>query len=180
MILKNLKFKCAFFSVLISGLFLTSVTAQTQTASNNNFWKNVRFGGGVGINFGDGFFSGAVAPTGIYDVNPYVSAGVGLNLMYSSQRDVVKSTVLGASVIGLFNPFRELQLSTEFEQLYVNRDFNEQFVSNPDNSYWYPALWLGAGYRAGNMTFGIRYDVLYDEAKSIQQQAWMPFIRFWF
>ena len=33
------------------------------------------------------------------------------------------------SVIGLFNPFQELQISTEFEQLYVNRDFDEQFVA---------------------------------------------------
>ncbi|MCB0398261.1 MAG: alpha-ketoglutarate decarboxylase [Winogradskyella sp.] len=148
--------------------------------SRDRFWQNVQFGGGIGLNFGDGFFSGAIAPNALYNFNPYVATGVGLNFQYSSQRDVFKSTVVGGSIIGLFNPYRELQLSTEFEQLFVTRDFDEQFVANVDDSYWYPALFLGAGYRSGNITFGIRYDILYDEDKSIQNQAWMPFVRFWF
>ncbi len=155
-------------------------TAQDRLNSNNSFWENVQFGGGLGLNFGDGFFSGALAPAALYRHNTYVSTGVGLNFQYSSQRDVFKSTVVGGSIIGLFNPYRELQISTEFEQLYVDRDFDQQFVDNVDDSYWYPALFLGAGYRSGNITFGIRYDVLYDEDKSIQNQAWMPFVRFWF
>lgn len=154
--------------------------SQNTTDDDNNFWRNVQFGGGVGLNFGDGFFSGALAPAALYRINTYVSTGVGLNFQYSSQRDVFKSTVMGGSVIGLFNPYQELQISTEFEQLYVKRDFDERFVVNSDDSYWYPALFLGAGYRSGNITFGIRYDVLYDKEKSIQNQAWMPFVRFWF
>ena len=159
--------------------FTFSLNAQ-DISNEDGFWQNVQFGGGLGLNFGDGFFSGAIAPNALYNFSPYVATGIGLNFQYSSQRDVFKSTVVGGSVIGLFNPYRELQLSTEFEQLYVNRDFDEQFVSNVDDSYWYPALFLGAGYRSGNVTFGIRYDVLYDEDKSIQHQAWMPFVRFWF
>lgn len=146
----------------------------------NNFWENVQFGGGIGLNFNDGFFSGSIAPAGIYNFSPYVSAGVGLNAIYSSERDVFNSTVLGGSFVGLFNPYRELQISTEFEQLYVNQNFNEQFVSNADRKYWYPALFLGLGYRAGNAVFGIRYDVIYNEDRSIQPEAWMPFVRFWF
>ena len=35
------------------------------------------------------------------------------------------STIFGASVIGLFNPIRELQVSAEFEQLHVNRKFDD-------------------------------------------------------
>ena len=167
-------------SSLIIFAFGNTIFAQNDSDKGNNFWKNVQFGGGIGLNFGDGFFSGALAPAAIYRHNTYVSTGIGLNFQYSSQRDVFKSTVMGGSIIGLFNPYRELQISTEFEQLYVSRDFDEQFVSNVDDDYWYPALFLGAGYRSGNMTFGIRYDVLYDKDKSIQNQAWMPFVRFWF
>ncbi|WP_138432785.1 alpha-ketoglutarate decarboxylase [Winogradskyella algicola] len=162
-------------------LYFFVIFSNAQSISNDDgFWQNVQFGGGVGLNFGDGFFSAAIAPNALYNFNPYVATGVGLNFQYSSQRDVFKSTVVGGSVIGLFNPYRELQLSTEFEQLYVNRDFDEQSLSNVDDNYWYPALFLGIGYRNGNITFGIRYDVLYDEDKSIQNQAWMPFVRFWF
>ena len=171
--------KSIIFSILFS-FFITFSYSQDNLDNQQGFWKNVQFGGGIGLNFGDGFFSGAIAPAAIYRHNAYVSTGVGLNFQYSSQRDIFKSTVMGGSIIGLFNPYRELQISTEFEQLYVNRDFDEQFVSNADDSYWYPALFIGAGYRSGNVTFGIRYDVLYDEEKSIQNQAWMPFVRFWF
>ena len=166
-------------SSLLVYFFVFSLNAQ-DTANINNFWRNVQFGGGIGLNFANGFFSGAIAPNALYNFNPYVATGVGLNFQYSSQRDAFKSTVVGGSIIGLFNPYREIQLSTEFEQLYVNRDFDEQFLSNVDDSYWYPALFLGLGYRSGNITFGIRYDILYDEDKSIQNQAWMPFVRFWF
>ena len=164
-----------FFTVLVS----LPLSAQ-NTNDSNQFWNNVQFGGGIGVNFGDGFFSGALSPNAIYNINPYVATGVGLNFLYSSQRDVFKSTVVGGSIIGLFNPIPEVQVSTEFEQLYVNRDFDEQFVSNLDDKYWYPALFLGLGYRSGNVTFGIRYDILYDADTSIQNEAWMPFIRFWF
>lgn len=149
-------------------------------SSPNSFWSKVQYGGGLGLNFGNGFFSGAIAPNALYRFNPYVATGVGLNFQYSSQRDIFKSTVFGASAIGLFNPSREVQISTEFEQLHVNQNFDENFVENADDSYWYPALFLGLGYTSGNVTFGIRYDLLYDRSKSIQTEAWMPFVRFWF
>ncbi len=166
--------------VILIFAFSYPSSAQKNDSNGTSFWENVQFGGGIGLNFGDGFFSGALAPSAIYRHNTYISTGVGLNFQYSSQKDFFKSTVMGGSIIGLFNPYPELQVSTEFEQLYVNRDFDEQFVANIDDSYWYPALFLGAGYRQGNVTFGIRYDVLYDKDKSIQNQAWMPFVRFWF
>ncbi|MFT5217580.1 MAG: hypothetical protein ACI83H_002720 [Glaciecola sp.] len=41
-------------------------------------------------------------------------------------------------------------------------------------------LYLGAGYRTGNFTIGIRYDVLYDNEKSIFADPWMPFFRVYF
>lgn len=168
------------FCFLIASFISTFSFTQNLPDGQNNFWDNVQFGGGLGLNFGNGFFTGAISPNALYRVSPFVATGVGLNFQYSSQRDVFKSTVVGGSIIGLFSPAREIQLSTEFEQLYVNRDFDDQFLSNADDSYWYPALFLGVGYTSGRMTFGIRYDVLYDEDKSIQPEAWMPFVRFWF
>ncbi len=172
-------FKKRLISTLLTLAFCLYSGAQ-NASDDNDFWSNVQFGGGIGLNFGDGFFSGQLSPNAIYNISPYVATGVGLNFLYSSQRDVFKSTVVGGSVIGLFNPIPEVQLSTEFEQLYVNRDFDEQFVTNLDDKYWYPALFLGVGYRSGNVTFGIRYDILYDVNTSIQNEAWMPFVRFWF
>ncbi|WP_157364381.1 alpha-ketoglutarate decarboxylase [Winogradskyella endarachnes] len=160
--------------------FFTLFSFGQGSDTKSKFWNNVEFGGGLGLNFGDGFFSTAVSPNALYRFSPYIATGVGLNFSYSSQKDVFKSTVLGGSVIGLFNPYELLQVSTEFEQLHVSRDFNQNFVSNLDDDYWYPALFLGLGYVSNNVTIGIRYDVLYDEDKSIYSEAWMPFVRFYF
>jgi long-subunit fatty acid transport protein len=159
-------------SLLISIVFIFfSFIGFSQIENNNSFWNNVRFGGGIGLNFGNGFFSGTLAPQAVYDFNPYFSAGLGLTGSYSSQKDVFNSTILGGSVIALTNPFPELQLSVELEQVNVNTSFEGVFSSNERDNFWATALFLGAGYRTGNVTFGVRYDVLYDEDESISGSA---------
>ncbi|TRZ46356.1 alpha-ketoglutarate decarboxylase [Robertkochia solimangrovi] len=140
--------------------------------------SRIHFGGNIGLGFGDGFFSGTIAPSAIYQFNPQFAAGAGLNFTWANQRDFYKSTIMGGSLIGIYTPIRELQLSGEFEELYVQRNYDSQFFADED--YWYPALFLGAGYNTGPITVGIRYDVLYDEDKSIYGNAWMPFIRVYF
>lgn len=158
---------------------LMASLAFSQQKITSDFWKNVRFGGGIGLSFGDGFFSGTLAPSAIYEFNNYFGLGLGLNGTINNQKNVYKSTILGGSLIGLFNPINELQLSAEFEQLNVNRKYDTNLNLSKDN-YWSPALFIGAGYRNGNVTFGIRYDILYDIEKSIYADPWAPFVRFYF
>ncbi|WP_298493396.1 alpha-ketoglutarate decarboxylase [uncultured Algibacter sp.] len=162
-------------------LIILSFCFQNGSAqeAKSDFWKHVRFGGGLGLNFGDGFFSATVAPSGIYEFDKNFSLGVGLNATFNNQKNTYKSTILGGSLIGLFNPIPAIQLSTEFEQLNVNRRYDVN-INIPDNNYWIPALYLGIGYRSGNVTFGIRYDALYDDEKSIYADPWAPFVRFYF
>jgi hypothetical protein len=167
-------------TILILSFFCFNISTLKAQESQDSFWNNVRFGGGLGLSFGNGFFSGTIAPSAIYEFNNQFAAGVGLNATYAKRQNWFKSTILGASVISLYSPIEALQLSAEFEELNVNRDFDENFVANADDNYWYPALFLGAGYRTGNVTIGIRYDVLYDEDKSIFADPWMPFFRFYF
>lgn len=164
---------------LILAFLLMTCLSFSQQKSTTDFWKNVRYGGGIGLSFGNGFFSGTLAPSAIYELNNYVGLGVGLNGTINNQKDVYKSTILGGSLIGLFNPILALQLSAEFEQLHVSRKY-DAYLNLPDDKYWSPALFLGAGYRNGNVTFGIRYDVLYDAEKSIYADPWAPFVRFYF
>jgi hypothetical protein len=166
--------KLLIFSIIV--LFFSFSHAQQST---NNFWKNVRFGGGIGLSFGDGFFSGTLAPSAIYEFDDTFALGLGLNGTYNTQKDFYKSTILGGSLIGLFSPIYNIQLSAEFEQLHVNRTYNSN-LNLQNDTYWSPALFVGAGYRNGNVTFGIRYDLLYDENKSIYADAWAPFVRFYF
>uniref|UniRef100_UPI0040490BBD alpha-ketoglutarate decarboxylase n=1 Tax=Gelidibacter sp. TaxID=2018083 RepID=UPI0040490BBD len=165
--------------ILISLIMLFFITIATAQTTDDSFWKHVRFGGGIGLSFGDGFFSGTLAPSAIYEFNEQFALGVGLNGTYNSLKNNYKSTIFGGSVIGLFNPIQELQVSAEFEQLNVSRKWEDN-LGIEDQNYWYPALFVGLGYRNQNFTVGIRYDLLYDKNKSIYADALMPFVRFYF
>ena len=60
-------------------LFSTSLFSQSQanaSKTKSEFWKNVRFGGGFGLNVGSGFTDITLAPSGIYNFNNFVSAGI--------------------------------------------------------------------------------------------------------
>lgn len=153
------------------------LTAQTLS-SENSFLDQVRFGGSLGLSFNNDLFSASLAPKAVYDFNRYTSAGAGLLGSYTNGENYT-SFSYGGSVLGLLRPLRFLQLSAEFEELHVSRKW-EFDGANVEDSYWYPALFLGAGYTNGPMTIGIRYDVLYDEEKSIYGSALMPFVSVYF
>ena len=150
-----------------------------STNYSNDFWSKVRYGGGLGLGFGNNSFNIAVAPSAIYEANDYFAAGVGLSFNYYKFGDS-KLTAYGGSLITLFNPISAIQLSSEFEQLRVNRTIAVFPTGQIEDNYWSPALFFGVGYRSRNVTFGIRYDVLYDSEKSIYADPWMPFVRVYF
>ena len=162
-------------------LFFTTITIAQQTSMppqpENQFWKNVQIGGGLGLGFGSGYTDISIAPSAIYNFNQYVALGLGLQYKYLKQKDYYASHLYGGSIIGLLNPIRQIQLSAELEQLRVNVNL-EGSDSNSQN-YWNTALFVGAGYRSGNVTIGARYNVL-DDKNSIYGSAFMPFVRVYF
>lgn len=166
-------------TLLIFALLLFGIHQSKAQDPKDKFWKNVRYGGGLGLNFGNGFFGATIAPSAIYEFNNQVALGIGLNATFNNRKDVFKTTILGGSVLGLYNVIPEIQLSGEFEQLNVSRRYDIR-VNADDDKYWSPALFLGAGYRSGNVIFGIRYNVLHDNEKSIYIDPWVPFVRFFF
>ncbi len=155
----------------------SSIGQNYQTKSN--FWNNVHYGGGLGLGFTNGGFNGSVSPSAIYQVNEQFATGVSLNFNYAKFNED-KLLAYGGSVITLFNPVPLLQLSGELEQLRINRTISNIGLNDIEDNYWSPALFLGLGYSNQNVTFGIRYDVLYDDNKSIYANAWMPFVRVYF
>lgn len=177
-LLRKLLFTITMFLSVFSVSFSQNETINFSKPQSS-FWNNVRFGGGLGLSFNNGFFSGSIAPSAIYQFDPQFALGTGLNVTYNSLRDSYQSTILGASIILLYNVIPQIQLSSEWEQLYVSRNF-ENNLENEDDAYWYPAVFLGAGFTSQMVTFGIRYDVLYDENQSIYANAWVPFVRVFF
>jgi hypothetical protein len=164
-------------SLLLLILFGTILSIQSQNKSD--FWQHLGIGGAVGLSFGDGFFSGTIAPSAIYRFNPKFAMGLGLNYTYNESDNFYRSSIVGGSIIGFYNPIRALQISAEFEELNVNRNYYNTVLYS-DEDYWYPALFLGVGYNAGPVTIGMRFDVLYNSEKSIYANPWAPFVRVYF
>jgi hypothetical protein len=70
-----------------------------------------------------------------------------------------------------------MQFSTEFEQLKIDQKY--AFVN--DSDLWQSALYIGAEYVTGNISMGLRYDVLFDKTTNvIYSSALSPIFRVFF
>lgn len=176
--------KTRVFLLLFSLILSLNLSAQIISPSHHKqpkpFWENVSFGGGLGLNFGNGYFNGSISPSAIYNFSPQFSSGLSLNYSYlDDKRNNYRASAYGGSIITLFNPIREIQLSAELEGLQVNQTFLFP-GENIKRNYFQEALFLGAGFRTGNVTIGARYNVLYNRDRNIYGTAWMPFVRVYF
>ena len=162
--------------------FTNEIVAQGQKNTSkqpNEFWQNVQFGGGLGLGFGSGYTDITISPSAIYNINQTVSIGTSLQFGYISAKNNYNTTLYGGSLIGLVNPIPEIQFSVEIEEVNASTKF--QFDGgNLSTNFWNTALYLGAGYRNGNVTIGGRYDILYNANNSIYSDAFMPFVRVYF
>lgn len=183
-----MKFNAKLLKTLFYTLFFlnTSLLFSQQDSipkTKSLFWQKVQFGGGLGLAVGNGFTNISVSPTGYYNVDKTFTVGVGLTGSYVAQEQNpsnfnsigYKSTIFGGSLIGIANPIEEVQLSAELEQLKVRRNFDDDFLY--DDSFWNTALFLGAGYRAQNVTFGLKFNVLHKADNHVYSQSWVPFVR---
>jgi hypothetical protein len=157
--------------------FSMRLSAQMAAPAKDDFWKKVQFGGAVGASFGSGFTDVTLAPGAIYNFNPYVAAGIGLQGSYIRVKNNYESYIYGGSLIGIVNPADFLQLSAELEQVRVNRTYSG---FNDSGNFWNTALFIGAGFRTQNVTVGARYNVLYNKSDQVYSDPFMPFIRVYF
>ncbi|WP_281231090.1 hypothetical protein [Flavobacterium gelatinilyticum] len=174
---------CKNIFVILAVLFSSYTFAQQTYIIDNksHFWDRVQFGGGLGLGIGSGYTDISVMPSAIYNVNQIVAVGVGLQFGYLASKNYYDSFVYGGSLITLVNPIPELQLSAELEQVRVNTSYDAtSYRPAYSDNFWNTALYLGAGYRTGNVTIGARYDVLYNERTSLYGSGFMPFVRVYF
>jgi hypothetical protein len=165
--------------VLLSLFFITLLSAQGPSNTPkppSNFWKNVQFGGGIGLNFSSGYTDIFLAPSAIYNFNPIVALGAGLNLNYVASSNYYSSFVYGISTLVLVNPIPELQFSLGLNESRVN--YQEEGFGNYSEDYWDTSLIVGAGYRTGNITFGIGYNLLQNDR--YDTEPFVPFVRAYF
>jgi hypothetical protein len=171
------------FWILIVLICSENVIAQYQQnpQSVNPFWSKVQFGGGLGLSIGNNYTDITIAPSAIYNANPYLDIGLGLQFSYASSKGYYDSGIYGIDFLTFINPIPEIQLSVNLNQSYVNNHY-DSYYGNPGytESFWNTALFLGAGYRTGNVTVGLNYNVLFDENDNVYGDALIPFVRAYF
>lgn len=142
-------------------------------SQKSDFWEQVQFGGGFTVGFGNQTTIG-ISPSAIYNFDNGFALGAGLNYLYSEINDF-STSVYGASLISLYQTKIGVQLSGEFDYNFAKQQ--DQFNSVNSN---FPALHLGIAYNQGRFAVGIRYDVLYNERKSVFASPFSPIVRFYF
>ena len=152
-------------------LFLLSISFFSQAS---DFWNNTRFGGSFGFSFGSNTTTLSISPSAVYDFNEEFSFGGSIGYLYNKSSDY-SANMYSASVIALYRPIPQIEFSGELLQSYVSKK-----IGTVKDNYSYPSLNIGAAYITGKVTFGVQYDVLYKEDKSIYANAFSPFIRIFF
>ena len=148
-------------------------------AKTGSFWEHVEFGGGLGVGISNDYTNITIAPSAIYNFNDHFAFGTGLQYSNLKQKNYYSSNVYGGSLLGLYNPIEEIQLSLEVEEVNVNNKYMD-LGGNLQKNFWNTSLFLGGGYRQENVTIGGRFNVLFDKNKDIYGSAFMPFVRLFF
>lgn len=154
-------------------LFIFLSFSLISFSQKSDFWNHVQFGGGFTLGFGNQTTVG-ISPSAIYNFDNGFSLGTGLNYLYSEINDF-STSVYGVSVISLYQTNFGIQFSGELDYYFAKQQY--QFDSFNTN---FPALHLGIAYNQGRFAVGIRYDVLYDENKSVFASPISPIVRFYF
>lgn len=169
--------------------FQSEKQQQTQKSMSQKkvpYQKTWSFGGNIGLSFWNGGTDILLAPKAYYRVSPMFMTGFGITYIYSSADDdfaKYSQNSFGGSVLGAFRPIPFLQISAEYEGLQTNGNSTIKFAGDRDKnnySFWNNAIYLGASFVSKNVSFGVRYDILYDSSRSVYSSAWSPVIGFYF
>ena len=159
----------------------------TQKQKTYTYKRSWSFGGNLGLSFWNGGTDILIAPKAYYNVSPMFLTGFGLTYIYSGYKDdfgKYNQNSFGPSIMAAFRPIPSFQLSAEYEGLQTNGTntfytLGSNDIKN-DYSFWNNAFYLGASFVSRSVSFGIRYDILYEANRSAYSSAWSPFIGFYF
>ncbi|MFV0148185.1 hypothetical protein OBK08_09435 [Empedobacter falsenii] len=164
-------------------LFIISLTLSStiyaQINQNQPFNNNWRFGGGLGLSFGNnGYFGFNVSPSVGYMIanNLELGATAGYN---NAKDDYAKLNLFNAGPYVNFFPVENLFLRANYMYYTGKQKYNERYNYNYETNLDESALWLGAGYQSsGPVRFqaGVMYNVLYKENESIFSSGFQPFM----
>jgi len=159
-------------------ILLISIAAFSQKKYSSSFsWDQMRYGGRISLELSNNATSVTLAPTAVYQFNDQFAAGGTVSFGYAEFKDVDAYLFnYGLSILGIYTPIRQIQLSAELEQIFVNETY-QGFRSEIKENYNYQALFVGAGYRVKNVVIGLRYDLLYNENVNLYASPYAPYVQ---
>ncbi|MFV0174706.1 hypothetical protein OBK28_03795 [Empedobacter falsenii] len=164
-------------------LFIISLTLSStiyaQINQNQPFNNNWRFGGGLGLSFGNnGYFGFNLSPSVGYMIANNLELGATAGYQYAKD-DYAKLNLFNAGPYVNFFPVENLFLRANYMYYTGKQKYNERYNYNYETNLDESALWLGAGYQSsGPVRFqaGVMYNVLYKENESIFSSGFQPFM----
>lgn len=175
-------FRKRFFLFLVLTLSWSAFSQNQQPVNNapSEFWNKVQFGGGLGLSFSSGYTEISVLPSAIYNVNEILAVGTGLQFSYASSKYYYSNFVYGINGLVLVNPIPQIQLSLGLNEARVNYDFEAtSFEPSYSDNYWTTSMVAGVGYRAGNVTVGIGFNI-FNNDPYYDNNPIIPFVRAYF
>ncbi|MCA4782974.1 hypothetical protein IF125_12025 [Empedobacter stercoris] len=164
--------------LFIISLTLSSIT-YAQINQNQLLNNNWRFGGGLGLSFGNnGYFGFNVSPSVGYMIANNLELGAAAGYQYAKD-DYAKLNLFNAGPYVNFFPVENLFLRANYMYYTGKQKYNERYNYNYETKLDESALWLGAGYQSsGSVRFqaGVMYNVLYKENESIFSSGFQPFM----
>jgi len=168
--------KKLFYKLLLISVLLTAFNVQAQQTQK----KKISFYGGFGLSLATGYTYVSLQPGIIYHAHPKFKLGGGVQYTYLKSNKSYYGVnysynIYGFNLMSMYYPVKDMEMSIEFEDLYVNQNYNDI-----KNQFWSPALFGGVGYRYGAVVAGFKFNFLFDSKKSIYQDSFIPFIRIYF
>jgi hypothetical protein len=148
-----------------------------QERKTYTYQRSWSFGGNLGLSFWNSGTDILIAPKAYYNISPKFLTGYGITYIYSDYDDEFfgyHQNSIGGSILAAVRPIPMLQFSVEYEGLQTNRG------GYAEDEYWNNAIYLGASFVSGPVSFGFRYDIIYDPLKSVYGSAFNPVIGFYF
>lgn len=167
--------------ILTLSLIISSILCFSQIAmSSGNQPNRWTFGGGLGLGFGsNSYFNLQVSPRVGYKITEQLEGGLSGNVSWQTS-DYYRSTMFGVGPFANYYFGRSFFVGANLQQYFINS--KEKFTNNKYSTDE-TALYLGGGYmqNIGNNAFaqfGIMYNVLWKDNKSIFSSGFVPSIGF--
>jgi hypothetical protein len=161
-------------------LILVFILFTTGIAFGQKKHKKLQFYGGFSLGISTGYTYVSLQPGVLYNFNDYVKSGVGIQYSYiKSNKNYYgvnySRNILGFNLLALGYPVKQMELLAEFEDVYVMNNYN-----TAKKNFWSPALFGGIGYKYEHLVFGFKFNFLHKNGESIYQDAFIPYVRFYF